>query len=159
MYTESFLASNQAPHIIIYIFFGVGSAPGLMVRVFCGALLWQSFASPQNASLSEGSSCSGLSVSLSCGPSVLRLSQSLVHTTSMAVNLWREREEGKKWEGSTSLAAADLLMGHYVLCNDTLDDIHFGQVATGEDLLLPSNSCIGYSWRNHKTNLQVIVTN
>ena len=97
-------------------------------------------------------------MSLSCGPSVLRLSQSLVHTTSMAINLWREksgveREGGERTTSST--AAATLLTGHYVLCNDTLDDIHFGQVATGEDLLLPSNSCISYSWRNHKANLKV----
>ena len=110
--------------------------------------------------MGEDSSCSSLSASLSCGPSVIRLSQSLVHTTSMAVNLWREKEEGER-EGrgqTASSADADLLMGHYILCNDTLDDIHFGQVATGEDLLLPSNSCIGYSWRNHKANLQVIIT-
>ena len=82
----------------------------------------------------------------------------------MALSSWRrdnEKEEVKEtMEGGgkiTSSAAANLLMGHYVLCNDTLDDIHFGQVATGEDLLLPSNSCIGYSWRNHKANLQVVL--
>ena len=81
----------------------------------------------------------------------------------MALSSWRrdkEKEEVKEREGGgkiTSSTAADLLTGHYVLCNDTLNDIHFGQVATGEDLLLPSNSCIGYSWRNHKANLQVIL--
>ena len=102
-------------------------------------------------------------MSLNCASSVLRLSQSLVHTTSMALSSWRrdnEKEEVKEIERGgkiTSSAAANLLTGHYVLCNDTLDDIHFGQVATGEDLLLPSNSCIGYSWRNHKANLQVIL--
>lgn len=81
----------------------------------------------------------------------------------MAVDSWRknEKEEVKEREWGagggkmTSPAAADLLMGHFVLCNDTLDDVHFGQVATGEDLLLPSNSCIGYSWRNHKANFKV----
>ena len=62
---------------------------------------------------------------------------------------WREKERSGKVEERMSTAAM-LLMAHYVLCNDTLDDVHFGQVATGEDLLLPSNSCIGYSWRNHK---------
>ncbi len=120
------------------------------------------YASPLQGTSSTEGSCSGLSVSLNCFPSVLRVSQSLVHTTSMAVSSWREREKDEvkeREEGGkvTSSAAADLLTGHYVLCNDTLDDIHFGQVATGEDLLLPSNTCISYSWRNHKANLQVLL--
>lgn len=94
---------------------------------------------------------SGLFANLQCGPAVFRLSQGLVHTTTMAAHLWKEREDDK-------MPAAILLQSHYILCNDTLDDIHFGQVAMGEDILLPSNSCIGYSWRNHKAKQLVYYT-
>lgn len=93
---------------------------------------------------------SGLFANLKCGPAVFRVSQGLVHTTSMTAHLWKEREDD-------GVPAAILLHSHYILCNDTLDDIHFGQVATGEDILLPSNSCIGYSWRNHKAE-QLVCT-
>lgn len=89
----------------------------------------------------------GLSASLYCGPAVFRLSQALVHTTAMAAHLWKEKTD--------RASPALLLHSHFILCNDTLDDIHFGQVATGEDILLPSNSCMGYSWKNHKADQQV----
>lgn len=88
----------------------------------------------------------GLSITFHCSPAVFRLSQGLVHTVSMAAHVWKENSKA---------SAALLLTAHYILCNDTLDDIHFGQVATGEDILLPSSSCIGYAWRNHKADPQV----
>ena len=103
----------------------------------------------QGTNLSHPGS-SGLVASFLCDPAVFRLSPGLVHTTTMAAHLWKEREDDR-------LPAAILLQSHYILCNDTLDDIHFGQVATGEDILLPSNSCTSYSWRSHKAT-QLVCT-
>ena len=65
-----------------------------------------------------------LAVSVRCGPAVVRLSQGLLHTTSLALHCWsRQEDEGR---GSQS----PIIPNHYVLCNDTAEELHIGQVCS-----------------------------
>ena len=61
----------------------------------------------------------------------LHVSQGLLHTLSLADHMW-------------STAQPVTLLTHYIICNDTVEDLHFGQSATEEDIFLPSRSCHGY---------------
>lgn len=72
----------------------------------------------------------------------LQVSQGLVHTLSLAHHMW-----------STNQPVT--LLTHYIICNDTVEDLHFGQSATEEDIFLPSGSCHGYSWRTNQIINQV----
>ena len=72
----------------------------------------------------------------------LNVSQGFVHTLSLTHHMW-----------STSQPVT--LLTHYIICNDTVEDLHFGQSATEEDIFLPSHSCHGYSWRTNQIISQV----
>ena len=85
-----------------------------------------------------------LEVSVKVDSISLQVSQGLVHTLSLTHHMW-----------STSQAVT--LLTHYIICNDTVEDLHFGQSSTEEDIFLPSHSCHGYSWRTNKIINQVMV--
>lgn len=72
----------------------------------------------------------------------LHVSQGLVHTLSLTHHMW-----------STNQPVT--LLTHYIICNDTVEDLHFGQSSTEEDIFLPSRSCHGYSWRTNQIISQV----
>lgn len=72
----------------------------------------------------------------------LHVSQGLVHTLSLAHHMWTTNEPVT-------------LLTHYIMCNDTVEDLHFGQSGTEEDIFLPSRSCHGYSWRTNQIISQV----
>ena len=72
----------------------------------------------------------------------LHVSQGLVHTLSLAHHMWTTSEPVT-------------LLTHYIICNDTVEDLHFGQSATEEDIFLPSRSCHGYTWRTNQIISQV----
>ena len=72
----------------------------------------------------------------------LHISQGLIHTLSLTHHMW-----------STSQPVT--LLTHYIICNDTVEDLHFGQSSTEEDIFLPSHSCHGYSWRTNQIISQV----
>lgn len=74
----------------------------------------------------------------------LHISQGLVHTLSLADHVW-------------STGQPVTLLTHYIICNDTVEDLHFGQSATEEDIFLPSRSCHGYSWRTNQILSQVFL--
>ena len=63
-------------------------------------------------------------VTLKCSPAVVRWSQGLLHTTSLALHTWTNEELG---EGGGERERT--ILNHYILCNDTLQDLHFGQVS------------------------------
>lgn len=63
---------------------------------------------------------SQLSVDMKAAPGVLRVSQGLVHTASLTADVWRTKE-GEETKAAT-------IFNHYTVCNDTLEDLHFGQV-------------------------------
>ena len=72
----------------------------------------------------------------------LHVSQGLSHTLLLAHHMW-----------STSQPVT--LLTHYIICNDTVEDLHFGQSGTEEDIFLPSHSCHGYCWRTSQAISQV----
>lgn len=47
--------------------------------------------------------------------------------------------------------AEELVLSHYVICNDTHETLRFGQVDTDENVLLASRHSHQYSWRSHKS--------
>ena len=86
--------------------------------------------------------CLKLEASAKADTLSLHVSQGLVHTLSLAHHMW-----------STDQPVT--LLTHHIICNDTVEDLHFGQSATEEDIFLPSRSCHGYSWRTNQIISQV----
>ena len=64
--------------------------------------------------------------SLKCSPAVLRLSQGLLHTTSLSLHTWTMEKEGE--DGGMAVEKSAVILNHFILCNNTLQDLHFGQV-------------------------------
>ena len=70
-----------------------------------------------------------VSASLNCSPAVVRLSQGLLHTTTCAVHAWSTKgETGGEGERESGAKEKAVILNHFILCNDTMQDIHFGQV-------------------------------
>ncbi|KAK3753814.1 hypothetical protein QZH41_018464 [Actinostola sp. cb2023] len=66
------------------------------------------------------------------------ISQTAVHTVAVAVDSWTR---------STERQDESVMFNHYIICNDTNEDIRLGQVDTEEAILLPSRHVLPYSWR------------
>ncbi|XP_014673464.1 PREDICTED: vacuolar protein sorting-associated protein 13B-like [Priapulus caudatus] len=79
--------------------------------------------------------------SLEMEPLVLRLGQSGVHTLHSALLAWRQMH---------NLDGDQVIMGSYVICNDTDEALLIGQIGTGESLIVLSGEMYAYSWRTHK---------
>lgn len=62
---------------------------------------------------------SSYAVSLATDLSTVRVSQGLVHTLTAALEVVR---------GVSS--SRGMVFNHYLICNDTLEELHFGQVGT-----------------------------
>lgn len=81
----------------------------------------------------------------------MKLSQGLVHTSFMAHQLWTDTLEQLgsgcvvKWPPHPP----GVIPSHYIICNDTDEHLVIGQADTGEEVPLPSNCCLGYSWFSH----------
>ncbi len=70
-----------------------------------------------------------LSVSLAFSPALLRLSQGLVHTSTLAAHVWLNSSlAGVTGSGCNQNDPASLLLNHYIICNDTMEDLHIRQV-------------------------------
>ena len=87
-----------------------------------------------------------LSISLASSPALMRFSQGLVHTSTLSAHVWlnsglvtsgrkvAREEAGTETEdssdgGSESVDSAALLLNHYIICNDTMEDLHVRQVS------------------------------
>lgn len=86
---------------------------------------------------------SNMFVTVKCSPAVARISQGLLHTAFLTVRTWtldREKEREKEREGEgegekegegereKERGITPVILNHFILCNDTLHDLHFGQV-------------------------------
>ena len=63
--------------------------------------------------------------SVKCSPAVLRFSQGLLHATSLSVHTWTREKKG---ESGIAVEESAAILNHFILCNNTLQDLHFGQV-------------------------------
>ena len=82
---------------------------------------------PETQSAGAGAEASMLyDVSLKCSPAVLRISQGLLHTISLSVHTSTMEREGEG-EGA-SVEKPVVILNHFILCNNTFQDLHFGQV-------------------------------
>ncbi|XP_072572926.1 intermembrane lipid transfer protein VPS13B isoform X4 [Paramormyrops kingsleyae] len=75
-------------------------------------------------------------------PVFISVSQHSVHTLDMAVQAWQQNQD---------TSAEELVLSHYVICNDTHETLRFGQVDTDENVLLASLHSHQYSWRSHRS--------
>ena len=92
-----------------------------------------------------------VSASLNCSPAVVRLSQGLLHTTTLAVHAWSTKgETGREGERESEAEKKAVILNHFILCNDTMQDIHFGQVCIAI-LYIPHLQCIIVSIQLHDT--------
>lgn len=71
---------------------------------------------------SDTNSSSELTVAVKCSPVVVRVSQGLVHTTTLAAHAWSSSVDDNTTSKETTI------FNQFILCNDTLEDLHIGQV-------------------------------
>lgn len=84
-----------------------------------------------------------LSISLTSSPALLRVSQGLVHTSSLAAHVWlnsglgtskqeehsnREPEENRSRTCNNGVHPGSQLLNYYIICNDTMEVLHIRQV-------------------------------
>ena len=71
------------------------------------------------------------------------VSSSLAHSAAIASEAWLSRESPRA-----------AIFQHYIIFNNTLDDLYFGQAGTDEVIMMQVRGCRGYSWKcihgNHK---------
>ena len=64
-----------------------------------------------------------VTVNTKCGSTLVRVSQGLVHTSTLSFHLW-----SGILLGEPSGTGSSPLLNHVVVCNDTLESLHIGQV-------------------------------
>lgn len=71
------------------------------------------------------------------------VSTSLAHSVAIASEAWLSRE-----------CPQAAIFQHYIIFNNTLEDLYFGQAGTDEVIMMQVRGCRGYSWKcihgNHK---------
>lgn len=93
--------------------------------------------------------------SVTVKPLFIHVNQSVIHTLNVAQEGWAQVSEivaDVSAGPNTNLVkkAPMIFMTNYLICNDTLETIRFGQVGTEESILLASRSLHLYCWRSHK---------
>eukprot|EP00731_Ephydatia_muelleri_P030160 Em0021g683a len=84
-------------------------------------------------------------ISLATDLATVRFSQGLVHSLTATSEVMK------------GVACAGVMVfSHYLICNDTLEEIHLGQASTEEDIPLLRGCCVGYSWRTHTGASQLL---
>ncbi|XP_047490310.1 vacuolar protein sorting-associated protein 13B-like isoform X4 [Penaeus chinensis] len=88
-------------------------------------------------------------------PMFIHVNQSIIHTLNVAYESWLQVSATVSDVAcGPNLALLKkspvIFMTNYLICNDTLETIRFGQVGTDENILLGSRGIHLYSWRSHK---------
>ncbi|CAL4195901.1 unnamed protein product [Meganyctiphanes norvegica] len=88
-------------------------------------------------------------------PMMIHINQSTIHTLNVAQESWQQVADSVSNVAvgpsiSVIKKAPFIFMTNYIICNDTLDAIRFGQVATEESVLLESRCIHLYCWRSNK---------
>ncbi|KAL3889914.1 hypothetical protein ACJMK2_002232 [Sinanodonta woodiana] len=91
---------------------------------------------------------------ISCDSVFLRLGQGVIHTLTCVEQAWSQlpllKDHDEFQEGQDAV-----IFVHYVLCNNTLHALRFGQVGTDENEVLLPREMQFYSWRSHRTKQQL----
>lgn len=93
-------------------------------------------------------------------PMFIHINQSIIHTLNVAQESWHQVSAAVLDVSSgPNLAlirkSPVIFMTNYLICNDTLETIRFGQVGTDENVLLASRGLHLYCWRSHKLSPQL----
>ena len=72
------------------------------------------------------------------------ISPSVCHSSVLLLHSWKAVLSGEFPQPA--------IFSHYIIFNNTLEDIHIGQVETEENVKLPVQSCLGYGWRDCYSN-------
>ncbi|KAJ8868198.1 hypothetical protein PR048_032007 [Dryococelus australis] len=72
---------------------------------------------------------------------VLKLGPPVAHTLAVSAESWLQALGSSRHQ---------VILTKYVICNDTMRPIRFGQAGTDEDILLMSKHCHMYVWRTQK---------
>nr|XP_045624119.1 vacuolar protein sorting-associated protein 13B-like [Procambarus clarkii] len=88
-------------------------------------------------------------------PMFIHINQSIIHTLNVAYESWQQVcdtvPESSCGPNLVLIKKSPVIfMTNYLICNDTLETIRFGQVGTDENVLLTSRSMHLYCWRSHK---------
>ena len=87
-------------------------------------------------------------VLLTIGTALCDFSPSLSHSCVLLLHSWRRVLQGETPQPT--------IFNHYIIFNNTLEDLHCGQVEVKEGVQLPAHSCHGYSWRIHHSKKQKV---
>ncbi|XP_042214275.1 vacuolar protein sorting-associated protein 13B-like isoform X1 [Homarus americanus] len=88
-------------------------------------------------------------------PMFVHVNQSIIHTLNVAYECWQQvcntvTDSSSGPNLALIKKSPVIFMTNYLICNDTLETIRFGQVGTDENVLLASRSIHLYCWRSHK---------
>ncbi|KAK3912926.1 Vacuolar protein sorting-associated protein 13B [Frankliniella fusca] len=81
-------------------------------------------------------------ISIVSRPIAFRLGPAVTHTIAASLKLWQQELDPQ------SKRPVQVLFSQYIVCNDTVLPIVFGQVETDEQIVLTSRQCHLYSWRS-----------
>ena len=94
---------------------------------------------PRTLGSSKGPSV--LHANLNIDTILLDVSASLAHSVAIASKAWLEREIPQA-----------AIFQHYIIFNNTLEDIYFGQTGTDQVIMMQVRGCCGYSWKRIHSN-------
>ncbi|KDR22947.1 Vacuolar protein sorting-associated protein 13B [Zootermopsis nevadensis] len=76
-------------------------------------------------------------------PIGVRFGPAIGHTLAVSAQLWAQAFRNL-------CIYFQVIVSRYIICNDMIHPLRFGQALTDEDILLGSCQCHFYSWRTHK---------
>lgn len=81
-------------------------------------------------------------VSIVSRPIAFRFGPAITHSIAASLKLWQQELDPQNRK------PVQVIISHYILCNDTVLPIVLGQVETDEQIILSSRQCHLYSWRS-----------
>lgn len=81
---------------------------------------------------------------LNIHPCYVRVGQSAIHTLNIATQSWNQIFDNP----TLKELCKHIIPNYYIVCNNTHENIRFGQVGTEETILLTSQKYHAYSWRS-----------
>ncbi|XP_055998709.1 intermembrane lipid transfer protein VPS13B-like isoform X2 [Ostrea edulis] len=89
-----------------------------------------------------------LDCNLTVDPVFIRFGKGVIHTLNCSMQAWSQMYGVTK-------ETDQVILNHYIICNDTSQPIRFGQVGTDENICLGSREMHCYSWRSQKARQEL----